>query len=231
MNDKILQPLCVDLDGTLVLTDTLHESLILLLKNNLLYIFLLPWWLVKGKAFFKDQIARRVKITPELLPYNKNVLGYIKEKNQQGGKLYLVTASHQSVADAVADHLGIFTGQFGSNEKANYKGNKKAAFLNDKFGKGQYDYIGNDTADLSVWADSANAIVACTSERLVRKAAAINKNVTQIKNEARTKLYSYLKMMRMHQWVKNLLIFLPLLLSHTVTDIDKFVCGLWYLYF
>jgi len=222
MNDKKLQPLCVDLDGTLVLTDTLHESLILLLKNNLLYIFLLPWWFLKGKAFFKDQIARRVKLTPELLPYNKNVLDYIKEKNQQGSKLYLVTASHQSVADGVADHLGIFTGQFGSNENANYKGNKKAAFLNDKFGQRQYDYIGNDAADLPVWAASANAIVACASQSLVRKAAAINKNVTQIKNETGTKLFSYLKMMRMHQWVKNLLIFLPLLLSHTVTDIDKF---------
>ena len=221
MTETELQPLCVDLDGTLVFTDTLHESLILLLKNNPLFIFLLPLWVLKGKAYFKDQIAKRVNITAELLPYNKSVLEYIKERTEQGVKAYLVTASHQSVADAVAKHLGLFTEQFGSSDSSNYKGTKKTALLNEKFGRGQYDYIGNDKADLSVWTDSANAVVASHNNGLLRKAKAINANASQLKSDTKARPISYLKMMRIHQWIKNVLILLPLLLSHAITDLDK----------
>jgi len=215
------QILCVDLDGTLVLTDTLHESLILLLKHNVLLVFLLPLWLLKGKAYFKDQIARRTKLSPEFLPYNETVINYVKERNKEGVKSYLVTASHQSVADSVADHLGIFSGQFGSDAQNNYKGSNKAQFLNDRFGQDQYEYIGNDTADLPVWKNSGRAIVASQSESLLRRAQSENDNTSQLKSNIKTNLRSYLKMMRIHQWVKNLLILLPLLLSHSITDIDK----------
>ena len=232
MSRTNLQTLCVDLDGTLVLTDTLHESLILLLKKNLFFVFLLPLWILKGKAFFKDQVAQHIRLSPEFLPYNKVVINYIKKRNRQGVKSYLVTASHQSVADAVAGQLGLFSGQFGSDKDHNVKGINKAAFLNDRFGRGQYEYIGNDIADLPVWKHSGCAVVASHSEHLLRKAKSINDNTRTLKNDIKTNFRSYLKMMRIHQWVKNILILLPLLLSHSVADIDKiFLAGYGFILF
>lgn len=215
------QILCVDLDGTLVLTDTLHESLIELLKKNILFIFILPIWILKGKAYFKDQIAKRVKLSPRSLPYNQLVLDYIDTRNQEGAESYLVTASHQSIAEDIATHLGVFAGYMGSNDEHNYKGSSKAILLNNKFGKGQYEYIGNDNADLPVWKDSARAVVASNSQRLQTKAKKTSKDLIVLGSHIQTSFLSYVKAMRIHQWVKNVLILLPLLLSHSILDSEK----------
>ncbi|MGD8926321.1 MAG: UbiA family prenyltransferase, partial [Thioalkalispiraceae bacterium] len=221
MVNSNLKTLCVDLDGTLVLTDCLHESIIQLLKQNLFYMFALPIWVLHGKAYFKDQIAKRVSLTAEFLPYNNSVLNYIKKRKSNTVEVYLVTASHQSIADNIAKHLGIFSGQFGSDSKHNYKGNNKAEFLDKQFGKGQYEYIGNDSADLSVWRHSGVATVASNNNNLLKKAKALGGKVNHIPQKYKLSPIPYIKMMRVHQWVKNTLIFLPLVLAHSFTDVTK----------
>ncbi|HAK51894.1 MAG TPA: hypothetical protein DCM54_08335, partial [Gammaproteobacteria bacterium] len=98
-------PLVVDLDGTLVKSDLLIESILLLLKKNLLFIFLLPIWLLSGKAHFKYQIASRVQIDASLLPYNVGLIDYLAEQHEEGRPVVLATASSELLANPVAKHL------------------------------------------------------------------------------------------------------------------------------
>ena len=219
--------ICVDLDGTLVQTDTLYELLVLSLKQNLFIMFLIPWWLLKGKAFFKTKLSSYTELPAETLLYNSAVIEYLKQRRLGGAKLYLVTASNQKVADAVAKHLGIFSAQYGSSKSINIKGKSKAGFLNSKFGECNYEYIGNDVADLDVWKSSARAIVVSESEHLIEKAKKINKDVTVLSGFKRVGLKPYIRLMRPHQWVKNVLILVPLVLSHSVADLDKVLLAVY----
>ena len=212
---------CVDLDGTLVQTDTLYELFILGLKQNIFLIFIAAFWLLKGKAFFKAKLSDYVNLPPETLLYNNSVLDYIKQKRAAGASIYLVSASHQKVTDAVASHLGLFAGQIGSTESNNIKGQAKADLLNSKFGEFGYEYIGNDDPDLAVWKSSASAVVVGDNKRLITKAKKNNSNVKVLPGLAKAGWKPYLKLMRPHQWVKNVLIFVPLVLSHSIFDLDK----------
>ena len=106
-------PICVDLDDTLVKTDMLWESLFALLKINLAYILLVPFWLLKGKAHLKQEITRRVTLDVTCLPYNSELLSFLIKARQLGCQLALVTASNIRIAQQIADHLGIFTGDWG----------------------------------------------------------------------------------------------------------------------
>ncbi len=221
MTTTAAEVICVDLDGTLVQTDTLYELLILSLKQNLFLIFLLPWWLLKGKAYFKSKLSSFAKLPAETLLYNDAVIEYLNQRRANGAKLYLVTASNQRVADEVANHLGIFSGQYGSSEANNLKSKSKAQFLNSKFGEFRYEYIGNDTADINVWKSSARAVVVSRNKRLIESAKKINKDVSVLSGFNRTSFKSYIRLMRPHQWVKNVLVLVPLVLSHSITDLDK----------
>jgi hypothetical protein len=80
-------PLCVDLDGSLVKTDLFLESLLLLLKKNLLYLFLLPVWLLRGKAVLKQEVSRRVTIDVKTLPYQQELLAFLRKASRGGGRL------------------------------------------------------------------------------------------------------------------------------------------------
>ena len=211
---------CVDLDGTLVRTDTLVESLLQLLKYHFHMVVFFPFWLLKGRAYFKYKVSQYSTVYPELLPYNQQVLDYLKTQKSAGKKLYLVTASQQATADKVADHLKLFDGQYGSSENTNYKGSMKAKLLNEVFGEKKYDYIGDSRADIKVWNNSSHAVVV-DNPRLAKKTKAADIPTTEIINEKHPPVYSYLRMIRLHQWVKNLLIFVPLILSHSILELDK----------
>ncbi|NRB41356.1 MAG: UbiA family prenyltransferase [Pseudomonadales bacterium] len=205
--------LVVDLDGTLIKTDMLMESLMALLKQNFFACFLIPFWLLKGKAYLKNQIASRVELDVTNLPYNADVLAYIEKAKSQGRSCYLATGSVKRFADSIAEHLGIFDGVFATEEGANLTGSDKTVQLNKQFGKGQYDYIGNSTVDLRVWDSVKTAIVVTSSQSLVDSASKVAPNVEHIP-VAKPSLKTWLKAMRVHQWVKNVLIAVPIITSH-----------------
>lgn len=208
-------PLCVDLDGTLVQTDTLYECFLLLIAKNPLYLFLVPLWLWRGKAFFKQEVCRRVDLDVERLPYHPELLTLLQEEHRAGRRIILVTAADQSVARKVADHLGLFDDVWASDGVTNLSAARKLERLVSQFGARGFDYAGNAGPDLHIWPHANKAIVVCAGARLTRKARTAGR--VECVLEARSRPWHDLKAaLRVHQWVKNLLIFIPLLTSHQV---------------
>lgn len=210
-------PLCVDCDGTLLRTDLLHEAIFRLMKQSLFSLLLLPYWLLRGKAFMKAQLADRVIIDATLLPYNESLINYLKSERDEGRQIVLATASHHKFAKAVAEHLGIFNKVVATNSNMNLSGSNKANLLMEMFGERGFDYVGNSRVDLNVWRHAAGAVVVNASTSLANEVAQVCKLVKIFPLESR-QLSHYLKALRLHQWLKNILIFLPLLAAHKVTD-------------
>jgi phosphoserine phosphatase len=145
MNDDI--PLCVDLDGTLVRSDLLVESFFQLLRVNILCLVRVPLWLVRGKACLKDQIAQRVELHVDRLPYDDEFIAYLKSEADTGQKLVLVTATHEKYACAIADYLGIFDDVIATRHGCNVAGEVKRDLLVERYGEEGFDYAGNSRAD------------------------------------------------------------------------------------
>jgi len=210
-------PLCVDLDGTLIATDSLWESVLILLKQNFWRCFLLPLWLLQGKAYFKHQIAQFVTLDVETLPYRENVLTFLQQEKAKGRTLVLATAAHHTIADAVASHLKLFDFVIASDVDTNLKGITKRDILNQRFGT--YDYIGDSSADIPILQAAHSAFLVTPSRNLQ---ALIQCPPEQVFTAPKKSWFIWLKALRPHQWVKNTLIFLPLLLSHQLLDWSKF---------
>jgi 4-hydroxybenzoate polyprenyltransferase len=215
MNGKQL-PLAVDLDGTLLKSDMLLESFLVMIRNNPLTLFLVPLWLLKGKAWLKTQIALRSEVDARTLPYNENVLAYLHQQKLQGRQVYLATASHHNFAQQIADHLGIFDGVFASNDELNLSGTRKRDALAKAFGEKQFVYAGNERVDLPIWESSAASIVvgSASLKSSAEKLAPVEKHFNDAGNTAK----ALLKAFRVHQWVKNALIFVPVLAAHKFSD-------------
>jgi 4-hydroxybenzoate polyprenyltransferase len=218
-------PLCVDLDGTLVRTDLLLESLVLLIKRNPLYLFLVPFWLLRGKAALKAEIAARVTLNPAALPYDREFVGWLQSQRAAGRSLWLCTAANQRLADGVASHLGLFEGVLASDESVNLAGTAKAAQLVDRFGERGFDYCGNERRDLAIWRRARGAVVVNGGSKLEQEAAGLSQVVRTF--PARTRpLRAIIKALRPHQWAKNVLIVVPLLAAHRVSEPGSILAGL-----
>lgn len=211
-------PLCVDLDGTLVNTDTLVESAILLLKANPLYILAMCFWLFWGKAKLKENIAVRTTLDVTTLPYNQVLLDWLVKQREFGRPLVLVTAANQRIADAVADHLRLFSLVIGSSSTHNMSAHTKRVELDALFGKGGYDYAGNSRDDLKVWSGCRKAVLVNTSRAVSARAARTAEVETSLPRDSRP-LSALLTAMRPHQWSKNLLVFVSMLIAHLYTDV------------
>jgi hypothetical protein len=168
-------PLAVDLDGTLIHTDILWESFVALMKQNIFCICLLPLWLSKGKANLKHEIAKRVTLDVAVLPYNEEFVTFLREEHLDGRNLVLTTGADSIIAQQIADHLGIFSDVLASTSNNNLTGRRKAKALREKFGSRGFEYAGNETADLKVWADSCGAIVVNAPERLILKVTTVTR--------------------------------------------------------
>ena len=166
-----LIPLCVDLDGTLIKTDLLWESLARLLRRNPFQLLLVLFWWTRGRAFLKRQLVRRVTIDPAALPYHEPFLAFLREQKAAGRKLVLVTASDRDMALPVANYVGLFDKVLGSDGKINLRGVNKLKVLIEKFGKRGFDYAGNSSADLAVWRGAREAIVVNASAAVLKRAA------------------------------------------------------------
>lgn len=212
-----MRPLCVDMDGTLVKSDTLIDSLLVLLRKRPKDLIGLPGSLMGGKAAFKAYVTQHVTLDVVHLPYNHKVVTYLQEEYRQGRPIFLATGANHALARRVADHLGIFTDVLGSDGSTNLTGNKKLDGLRSRLGTGLFDYIGNDTPDLLVMTHATEFMVANPSFRLRMKLRSSAVQPTRWFQERRHPLRSAAKCIRPHQWAKNLLIFLPLLLAHGIT--------------
>lgn len=214
-----LVPLCVDLDGTLVHTDTLVESALLLLKKNPLYFFALFIWLLSGKANLKEQIASRTALDVTTLPYNEKLLEWLRSQSAQNRELILVSASNRGIVNAVAGHLKIFTTVMASSSAHNLSAGNKRDELDKTFGKGNYDYAGNSKDDVKVWAHCNSAILVNATASVAASAEAVAE-VERVFQRQHKVLPALLKAMRPRQWSKNLLIFVNILMAHEVADAE-----------
>ena len=212
-------PLCVDCDGTLIHTDLLHESLLLLVKKSWLWVFWLPVWLLKGKAHLKQRISERVVLDASTLPYNDDVLALTRQARADGRRTVLATASTRAQAEAVAAHVGLFDQIVATDERVNLAGANKAAHLEQLFGRQGFVYVGNSRADLPVWAASSGAVVVSATKSLAAAAARLAP-VLQTIVPTRPTLKTYARAIRVHQWLKNLLVFIPLLAAHQTSNLQ-----------
>jgi 4-hydroxybenzoate polyprenyltransferase/phosphoserine phosphatase len=214
---EALPPLCVDLDGTLIRSDLLLESLMLLIKRNPLYLLRVPFWLLRGKAALKAEVASRVELDPAALPYNQEFIQWLDAERGIGRALWLCTASNEQLATRVASHLGIFDGVMASGSDTNLVGARKGEQLAQRFGDRGFDYCGNETRDLLIWRHARGAIIVRGSAKLERAAAGTT-SVLRSFPETASPLRAMLRALRPHQWAKNALILVPLLAAHRVGD-------------
>ena len=212
-----LRPLCVDLDGTLVKSDTLVDSLLVLLRTRPALVFKLPSRLLHGKAAFKAFVTQSISLDVSYLPYNRQLLQFLQQERAQGRKIYLATGADLALAQRVATHLGIFTGVLASDGATNMTGKKKLLRLSKFLNSAAFDYIGNDTPDLPLLASASEPMVANPSLWLRLRLWTLGIRPAREFHERRHPLKSLLKAVRLHQWAKNLLIFVPLLLAHGLT--------------
>lgn len=213
-------PLCVDLDGTLVRTDTLHEAALSIGFPGLA-VAVMKQLLHPNRAALKREIARRAEIDPELLPYNSELVDFLTEAKQAGRTIVLVTAADEYIANAVAEHLGLFDDVIASDGTRNLKGPEKARELVRRYGSKGFDYAANSRTDLAVWAEADKAILVDAPRSVARQLISVGKVSAQFQTQSSRLLAAGLAM-RPHQWVKNSLVFVPLLTSHDLASWNSF---------
>jgi len=206
-------PLCVDLDGTLVKTDTLVDSVLVLARQNPRAILSIPGWLAKGKAAFKQHVTQAVTLDVAALPYNKPLLEYLFHQHAAGRPIFLATAADRTLADRIAQHHQIFQDVLASDGSHNLAGGNKLAAFRARFGE-QFCYIGNASPDLPILTVCVEPMVANPSSSLMSGLRAAKVVPAHIFRDSQPALKAWLKAIRLHQWAKNALIFLPFLLAH-----------------
>jgi 4-hydroxybenzoate polyprenyltransferase/phosphoserine phosphatase len=205
--------LCVDLDGTLVKSDTLHDSALAVARHRPAALLNIPGWLVQGKAALKRHLANTIQLDVAHLPYNRELLQYLEQQHANGRPLYLATAADANTANRIAAHLGLFAGVLASDGQLNLAGKNKLAAFQSRFGD-NFSYIGNALPDLPVLQHCMEPMVANPTPGL--RAALRSARITPVRtfDERVSPFKAWLKAIRLHQWAKNVLIFLPLLLAH-----------------
>ena len=211
--------LVVDLDGTLIKTDLLVETASRFLIEQPFRFFKLLIWLAEGKGALKSHLAESTSIDVASLPYNEELITWLRAEKSQGRRIVLATASHRVLADLVAAHLDLFEDVFATDGITNLKANAKRDVLIGRYGERGFDYVGNDWPDLSVWQVAAKAHVVSGSSRLIEKARG-HGNLGILMGDGKPPLaVALFKAMRPHQWMKNLLVFIPLLAAHQYVHI------------
>jgi 4-hydroxybenzoate polyprenyltransferase/phosphoserine phosphatase len=214
-------PLVVDLDGTLILTDTLHEQSLVLAGTKPWLVPLIPIWLLKGKAALKFRLVENcASFSAEHLPYNVPFLDWLKQEKSQGRTLILCTATNRALADEIANHLGVFDDVIASDHLTNIAGENKATALVAKYGASGFDYAGNSSADLPVWAKARQAIVVNASQSVTEKTKRMA-TVEKVFPTEKSELKSLVRAIRPHQWLKNALLAVPLLAAHQIGDLQS----------
>lgn len=208
--------LCVDLDGTLIRTDLLHETFVAALKIRPTVLIEIGLWLISGRAFLKDKLSCIAKIAPESLPYNEEVLNFVRQERLSGRRIALATASHRRLAEPVANHLGLFDVVVATENDDNMGGRRKAERLTEIFGTRGFDYIGDSAKDIPVWTAANTAMVVGTGA--ARGASRAGVEVAHVFPRTSSAPSAIARAVRPHQWLKNLLLFAVLIAAHQTTN-------------
>jgi 4-hydroxybenzoate polyprenyltransferase/phosphoglycolate phosphatase-like HAD superfamily hydrolase len=219
MTNQLL-PIAIDLDGTLLHTDTLHESAVNLLHHHPLQVLLLPFWLMQGKAHLKQKLSEYVTLNPATLPLNPELIEWLKEQKVLGHRLILCTAADHKIANAIAAHLGFFDEVMASDGQTNLAGEKKKDALVLRFGEQGFIYAGNSNADLEVWKSAAKAVVVNADEKLIKKASDLVE-IDKVFAPQPITFNSWRRVLRIHQYLKNILLFVPLAAAHQIGNIES----------
>src|SRR5262245_47372952 len=212
-------PLVVDLDGTLTPTDTLAESLIALVKQSPLNLLRIPLRLVNGRADFKDWVAAHAGVSAKSLPYREPLLAYLRAEKQKGRRIVPAPAAHRSMAEGVSGHLGLFDEVIATQNGRNLKGEAKLEAIRQKLG-GEFVYAGDSAADAPIWKGAKAAVlvgVPTATAEAIRKAVPVEREFAAEEGG----LAAWLRALRVHQWLKNLLLFVPLLTAFSFFDVWK----------
>jgi 4-hydroxybenzoate polyprenyltransferase/phosphoserine phosphatase len=216
------KPIIIDLDGTIVHTDMLHENIFSLLAAKPLEILKIPYYLFKGKAYLKKKLALESQLDVTNLPYNYELLDWIKDQKNKGSNVVLCTGSDIIDAKKISDFLGIFDDVIASDGKLNLVGKNKANILVEQYGSKNFHYAGNSRKDIHIWKESDHAIVINSSKKLLNTVKKICKVTFTIpKRKIHPKII--IKAMRVHQWLKNLLLFAPFIAAHQINNFESWV--------
>lgn len=208
-------PLCVDLDGTLLRTDSLLEGVLAMARAGDAALLQTPLWLLRGRAFLKDQVAQRAELDPSALPYNEELLAYLRQQHATGRRIVLATGANHRIASCIAAHLGIFNQVIAGDDHSCMTGRQKCERLQQEFAVGGFDYAGNSDVDLTVWKAARKAVVVNCSRSVAERARSAN-NVEREFDDRPPTLRTWLRALRIHQWSKNLIVFLPVIASHQI---------------
>ena len=208
-------PLVIDLDGTLLRSDLLLETGLQFIAHRPYRVDLPVRWLMQGKPILKHHLAQNTDIDIEHLPFNQTVLNFITQAKQENRKIILATASDRLLADKVAAYLGVFDEVLATENNTNLSGSLKAKALVERYGEKGFDYIGNSKDDLPVWQVANKAYAVPISQSLKRQIQNNNLEILSDEDSSTPHIKTIIKAFRMHQWLKNILIFLPLLASHS----------------
>lgn len=220
--------LFVDLDKTLIKSDLLYEALIYLVKTHFFSLFLLPFYLFKGKAFFKHKVCALLSLNAETLPYNKSVLEYIKKEKENGKKIILATASNECLANPIAESVKVFDDVISSNKEINLKGKNKLNRIKEYVKENNeetFSYIGDSESDVQIFAECETPVVV-GNKNVFEKVKEKNQNAKYIEESSKLTFKRFLKMIRVHQWAKNTLIFVPIILAHKIFDFKLLLDGI-----
>ncbi|MGI9336522.1 MAG: UbiA family prenyltransferase [Gammaproteobacteria bacterium] len=212
------KPLVVDLDGSLLKSDVLIESMMALLRRKPLLALMLPLWLLAGRAHLKREIARRVVLDVHLLPYDEELLEHLRGERQRGRRLIVATGSDEILATDIAEYLGLFDSIIASDGDTNLCGTRKRDRLIAEFGERGFDYVGNEHADLPVWRAADRKLAVGVSSRLSRTLHEEGR-VERMFDRPRQSLDLYIRALRLHQWLKNLLVLAPLFAAHRMLEL------------
>jgi 4-hydroxybenzoate polyprenyltransferase len=213
-NSERSKPICVDLDNTLLRTNTFSEGVLQLFRTNPLYLFaILFWCLTRGTSFCRQKVGNLADLSALSLPVNKELMSWLTQRKQEGRTLILVTSADQKVAHTVAKQCDLFDAVFAGGGKLNLRGKKKRDFLVEQFGEKGFDYVGHCHEDLPTW-EAADCAVVVSNNLSLQKAAKSCANVTEVFAKPKLSFKVWRKALRVHQYAKNVLIFAPWVLGH-----------------
>lgn len=220
---RTARPIYVDLDGTLIKSDLLWESLFILARQRPADLWRLPGWLLQGKARFKAEIAQRISFDAALLPYRDEVVDELSAARAQGRRVVLATASNEKLAHAVADHLGVFDAVLASDDEVNLSSHRKLARIAAENDVDGFDYVGNSKDDICLLEAAAEATVVAPDKTAARWQRQTGSHL--VDGGSRGLWKGCIKAMRPHQWTKNVLVFVPLVLTHEYLDVRMMLAG------